>query len=586
MSGLVALLAPTSDQMARSARLTGLTRILKHRGPDQQHEWWDTQAGLGLGFRRLSILDLSRDATQPMVSVSRRYVVMIDGTIANHIALRDELMMAGVVFRMRSDAEILLASIEKWGLNAALQKLNGGFAIFLWDTLKRQLHLIRDHFGQKPIYFGWVGHDFLCASDLHVFRNHPEFNAVPDSDAVALYLRLGSVPPPYTIWRGIAAMLPGSRLMIETNRLRVGLDLRSNIEQYWQPAKIIEDARTHGQNRPDTPGEFEGMFQSIVRNDLIADSNVTLHLDGTVGSVFMAQAVHKCQPAALLSVGFAIAAKGQPPDAGKACAEHLGFRHETQTIRAEDYVQSTFDFIDQMDQPFDHPDGIKHFLIGRTLKDRGGVLLDAIGWDVLLDHQRAQNRARQLQIMIRGPGLFGLWRGRTSRLVPSLDDAYEDMMGGQVHVPCLVPRQDISGYPFRLSTWWPTGLDMAQWVKVADLIHDLPVCGLAGLDRAVMASGIEPRFSFLRPEILRYIWSHPQSKQLMKVPFLRPVPGVVALPTDFLSSFPGDTVDQIFLQHSALTVFEIDDEKLKKSGVRARWRVFILLRWWQNQKRS
>ena len=152
------------DQRGGEIDLLALARRmatqLAHRGPDDAEEWVDETSGLGLGFRRLAIVDLSPNGRQPMRSASGRYVIIFNGEVYNFAAVRAELESKKHQFRGGSDTEVLLAAIEQWGLPAAIQRFVGMFAFSLWDREERSLHLVRDRLGIKPLYYGWQGGTF------------------------------------------------------------------------------------------------------------------------------------------------------------------------------------------------------------------------------------------------------------------------------------------------------------------------------------------------------------------------------------------------------------------------------------------
>ncbi|HEM45807.1 MAG TPA: asparagine synthetase B, partial [Alphaproteobacteria bacterium] len=187
---------------------------LRHRGPDSSGVWADHAAGMALGHRRLAIIDLTTAGSQPMVSATGRYCLVLNGEIYNHAALRRELPGAGAQLRGQSDTEVLLATIEHRGLGRALEAAVGMFAFALWDRRSRTLTLARDHLGQKPLFFGRIGSTFAFASELKALAVHPEFRPEVDRGALALFLRHQYVPAPHTIWRGVYKLPAGSLLTL------------------------------------------------------------------------------------------------------------------------------------------------------------------------------------------------------------------------------------------------------------------------------------------------------------------------------------------------------------------------------------
>ena len=196
-----------------------MASALVHRGPDDSGIWVDAEHGVALGHRRLSVVELGPEGAQPMVSADGRWVVSYNGELYNHRELRHRLVGEGLAFRGGSDTEVLVATVQHWGLAAALESWEGMFALALWDRQQHELHLVRDRFGEKPLYYGWVGRSLAFGSELKALRRLPGFDADIDRDAVALYLRHNCVPAPRTIYSRVAKLLPGQLVT-------VGLDAR------------------------------------------------------------------------------------------------------------------------------------------------------------------------------------------------------------------------------------------------------------------------------------------------------------------------------------------------------------------------
>ncbi|MFM7345658.1 MAG: asparagine synthetase B family protein, partial [Tagaea sp.] len=211
-----------------------MTDTLFHRGPDGGDVWTDPQAGIGLGHRRLAIVDLSPTGVQPMHSADGRYVVTYNGEIFNFLELRAELLAQGVAFRGHSDTEVLLEGFVRWGVEATLAKTVGMFAIALWDRRTRALWLIRDRLGVKPLYYALAGAKLIFGSELKALRADPDFRSTLDRDALAGYMRHGYVPGPRTIYAQARKLMPGQLLEWRA-------DAEPELRTYWDArAKAIE----------------------------------------------------------------------------------------------------------------------------------------------------------------------------------------------------------------------------------------------------------------------------------------------------------------------------------------------------------
>ena len=178
-----------------------MCQSLIHRGPDDGGIWIDEEVGIALGHRRLSIVDLSPEGHQPMISANGRYVIVFNGEVYNFPELRKQLQSLGYNFRGHSDTEVMLASFCEWGVIEATKRFNGMFAFALWDKAERILHLGRDRIGEKPLYYGWCGDTFIFASELKAFKAHPDFQPEINRDALALFLRFSYIPNQLPIGR-------------------------------------------------------------------------------------------------------------------------------------------------------------------------------------------------------------------------------------------------------------------------------------------------------------------------------------------------------------------------------------------------
>src|SRR5690242_9157013 len=213
MCGIAGLFRPgggDEETLGRCARQ--MSDALARRGPDASGIWTQPAAGIALGHRRLSILDLSEAGAQPMRSDCGRFAITFNGEIYNHLDIRSQLEAdnAAPNWRGHSDTETLLYAVRHWGLAAALQRFSGMFALALWDEQGRTLTLARDRFGEKPLYYGWSGGDLVFGSELKALAVHPAWSPTLDRAALTGFMRYAYVPAPSTIWSGVRKLPPAS----------------------------------------------------------------------------------------------------------------------------------------------------------------------------------------------------------------------------------------------------------------------------------------------------------------------------------------------------------------------------------------
>jgi asparagine synthase (glutamine-hydrolysing) len=260
---------PERDRATLRLRGSVMGAQMAHRGPDDTGEWVDAERGVALAFRRLAIVDLSPTGHQPMFSASERYVIIFNGEAYNYGAVRAELERLGHRFRGTSDTEVILEAVEEWGLIPALQRFVGMFGLALWDRQERQLHLVRDRLGIKPLYYGWFEGTFLFGSELKSLAAHPAFRAEIDRDALALFMRHGYVPAPYAIYRGVAKLPPGTVLT-----LRAHDDTTAMPVPFWSAREVVEA----GLVNPFTGSESD----AIEALDVVLRDSVSLRMNADV----------------------------------------------------------------------------------------------------------------------------------------------------------------------------------------------------------------------------------------------------------------------------------------------------------------
>jgi asparagine synthase (glutamine-hydrolysing) len=530
--------------------LQSMGDALFHRGPDDGGTWHDGQAGIGVVNRRLAIIDVSPLGHQPMASASERFVIAYNGELYNFQELREELEQLGHRFRGHSDTEVLLATIDQWGVHAALTRLNGMFAFALWDRERRCLHLVRDRVGEKPLYYGWVRRAFVFASELKAIRTHPEFSADVDPHALALFLRHSYVPAPYSIYRGIAKLAPGSILTLDQQALGAG--------QTPEPAPFwsAREAAEAGLRDPfrgseaDAVEQLDDLLRDAVRRRMVADVPLGAFLSGGVDSstvVAMMQA-HSSRPVKTFSIGFHEAGYDEAAHA-RAVARHLGTDHTELYVTADQALAVIPRLPALYDEPFadssqiptllvselarrhvtvslsgDGGDelfgGYNRYLLGRKIWDtigwmpgplrtaigRGLTLLSPETWSALLGRVRGFPRVTQ-------PG------DKLHKLAEILDAPDADSLYLGLVSHWRQPAQVVEGateLPSSLTSRWPgtSVSDFTARMMYLDLVTYLPDDILVKLDRASMGVSLEARVPMLDHRVIELAWRLPLSMKV------------------------------------------------------------------------
>jgi asparagine synthase (glutamine-hydrolysing) len=529
--------APTaSDELTRVVR--GMCDALVHRGPDDAGEWIDAGAGVAIGFRRLAIIDLSPAGHQPMISASGRYVATLNGEIYNFEDLRAELRERGLapVFRGHSDTEVMLAAFEAWGVEAAVKRFNGMFAIAVWDNVARCLHLVRDRMGVKPLYYGFAGRTFVYGSELKALRRHPDFDARIDRGALRLYLRFMYVPAPFSIYEGIAKLMPGTILTLDP---ATGLT-RTTV--YWS----ARDAAVHGArhrfegSEEEASHELEALLRDSIRIRMVADVPLGVFLSGGVDSSLVTALMQEesSSPVKSFSIGFADAAYNEAPFAAEV-ARHLGTEHTELTMTERD-VEDVLPRLSAMyDEPFADSSQIPTHLVAALARRHVTVSLSGDGGDELFGgYNRYFIGQRLFRGLARVPPRMRPALGRAlTALSPRAWDrvSRRRRLGERVHkVARVLEGGDIDAMYFELVSHWPdivlgAGAAAApvtrreQWPPLDDPIERmmyfdqisyLPDDILAKVDRASMAVSLESREPLLDYRLVELAWRLPLSMKV------------------------------------------------------------------------
>jgi asparagine synthase (glutamine-hydrolysing) len=541
MCGIAGLLTQAGTDLPIALEMAG---AIAHRGPDDQGLWVDDAAGIGLGHRRLSIIELSPLGHQPMISASGRYVIVFNGEIYNHAALRAELdasglgpIAQGAAWRGHSDTETLIEGIAAWGLEATLGKCVGMFALALWDRQERLLHLARDRFGEKPLYYGWAGGDFVFASELKSIRVHPRFDNEISRAAVGLFAARTYIPAPLSIYERLFKLTPGCILTVtpaaaSSPRRHPPAEGRSEdgvtLRRYWSYRDVVRRGLADPiVDESDALAALEASLVESIRGQSVADVPVGAFLSGGIDSstVVALYQKHSSIPVRTFSIGFDEAGYNEAGYA-KAVAQHFGTVHHERYVTAAE-AREVIPLLPAMyDEPFADSSQIPTYLVSCFAREQVTVALSGDGGDELFAgyarHFAAPRLWRYFRRVPRSirAGLghplgripSGFWNIARGRRAPhfgakvqkalrvagsasSFDDVCRSFLDewSVDRSPVLGVKRHAVEFDFDVITPAPDALRMMYGDAVSYLPDDI----LCKVDRASMAVSLEARVPFL-----------------------------------------------------------------------------------------
>ncbi len=537
-----------------------MAAVIANRGPDDYGTWSDAENGIALGHRRLSILDLSPAGHQPMCSSCERYTLVFNGEIYNHLDLRTELEEESGAFAWRghSDTETLLAALRHWGVAGTLDRLNGMFAFALWDGRDKTLFLARDRMGEKPLYYGRNGDSFLFASELKALAAYPHWKVDVDRDALALYLRYGNVPAPWSIYKGISKLPPAHFVAVREQGRSIGTP-----ECYWNLEAIASAGTGSATGEPgDLADELDELLRDSVGRRMLADVPLGAFLSGGYDSttVVAQMQAQSTQPVRTFSIGFHDQDYNEAVHAGTV-ATHLGTDHTELYVTAKEAMEVIPDLPQIYDEPFADSSQIPTFLVSRMAREHVKVSLSGDGGDELFGGYNRHvvgpdvwMRSARWPVSVRhGLGRAVGLAARTGRLpgasrIPQLGEKLEKLSGalhaedGEAFYKHLVSHWKQPDAIVRGGREPDTIVDsmdagralpgLRERMMFLDMMTYLPDDILTKVDRASMAVSLEARVPLLDHRLVEFAWRVPteykvrdgQGKWLLRQVLYRYVP--------------------------------------------------------------
>lgn len=566
----------TSTAREMMAMAESMAATLRHRGPDDSGVWADSEAGVALGHRRLSIIDLSEHGHQPMASSSGRYVIAYNGEIYNFQEIQKSLDdIAANCWRGRSDTEVMLAAFEAWGINEALERFAGMFAIALWDRRERTLCLIRDRFGEKPLYFGWMGETFLFGSELKALKAHPDFRAEIDRNALALYVRHNCIPAPHSIYQGVSKLPPGTLLQIPF--ASGARNQTAKPVPYWSAKdKLMAGIRApFSGDEQQAMDHLDDLLRDAIGKQMVADVPLGAFLSGGVDSsavVALMQALSD-RPIRTFTIGFKEAVYNEAENA-RSVASHLGTDHTELYVTPDEALDVIPKLPALYDEPFSDSSQIPTFLISKLTREHVTVSLSGDAADELFagynryswvadiwKHtcwlpEGVRKLSEKALMSLSSPRWTHLF-SRLSRALPEkfmhrnpseklhklgeilsardCDDMYLRLVSHWKTPHSIVLNAEEPETLVTDRSLWPDLTDFTMRMMYLDLLTYLPDDILVKVDRAAMGVSLETRVPFLDHRVVEFAWQLPlsmkirsgQSKWILRQVLYRYVPQVL-----------------------------------------------------------
>ena len=508
---------------------------IKNRGPDSYGCWHDQQASFVVGHQRLAIVDLSAKGHQPMMSQSCRYVISYNGEIYNTADITQELQSNGIQLKSHSDTEVLLEACAIWGVEKTISKLNGMFAFALWDIQEKQLYLVRDRMGIKPLYWGFNNDILFFGSQLNAFGGHPQWKPELNRAALSNYFSYSYVPAPQSIYNNIFKLKPGHFVVIDRHR-------NVRMHQYWDLKQAI---KTEQQKIIITQDDIIELLSDSVKRRMVADVPLGAFLSGgidssTVVALMQAQSTNRINT---FSIGFH---EKQYDEAlyAKAVAEHLGTEHHELYVSMNDAAAIVPEISNYYDEPFADSSQLPTYMVSKLAKQYVTVSLSGDGGDELFaGYNRYWAANKMLKPISCVP--FFMRRFIAGAITSVPEKSWESIagiipnaprgLGNKAHKFAKILKASSSAFYQSLVTTdagsepWVLGqtpsfidVDMADIecfitrMQAMDSVTYLPDDILTKVDRASMACSLEARVPLLDHRLVEMAFSMPLSQKIYK----------------------------------------------------------------------
>lgn len=500
------------------------TRMI-HRGPDASGTYASEDGNVVLGHRRLSVIDLSENGSQPMISHNGRYAIAYNGEIYNYKHVAQKLLAEGKVhkFRGSSDTEVLLEAIGAYGVKQAISLCKGMFAISLYDKKEKTLYLLRDRVGEKPLYYGMVNGSFVFASDVGCFSVLDNFHNPINRKVLDLYFVHGYIPAPYSIYEDIFKLEPGTIL-------KTSYPFNQwEIESYWD----MREAARHGQNnlfegsRKEAADELERLLKESIAGQMVADVPVGAFLSAGIDSSTVVALMQSLHQGKVKTFTIGMEEKGYNEAVyAKEIAEHLGTEHTELYISEQDAINVIPKLGYIFGEPFADSSQIPTYLVSKMTREHVTVSLSGDGGDELFcgytsyaSVERIWNKMKAVPYVIRKPvGGLVLKSPLNKKQIYRVKGKLLGAKGPSDLYICSNETEPLArkislyheSCPYKHSEYQEGFLaETNHNIMLMDMLMYHPDDILVKVDRAAMAVSLETRVPMLDKDVVEFAWSLP-----------------------------------------------------------------------------
>lgn len=510
--------------------VNSMNNCIIHRGPDAEGVWQSDDKKVTLGHRRLSILDLSSNGAQPMVSNSGEYVIVFNGEIYNYLKIKTELVKehSKLNFRGTSDTELLLNLVEIYGIEKTLGMIKGMFAFVVYEKHTGNVYIARDRMGEKPLYYGKVADCVVFASDISSIEKIDFFDNKINSGVFDSYFKGGYIPAPYTIYEDIYKLEPGSFLTVNAK------SREWTIKKYWDIREVAlkGQANLFSGSFEEASAQLENLIKESVGNQMISDVPLGAFLSGGIDSTLVVSIMQSLssKPVNTFTIGFEDEKYNEATFA-KETAEHLGTNHTEMYVNKEDILNAIGSIPKAYTEPFADSSQIPTMLVSQMTKKHVTVSLSGdagdeffCGYNTYKDVQEGLRVLAGKLPFIKGGLRTGIGSFVGKHFGNSSEMAHKIASAMTVNTP---------------ESWYRVVRDTGVWkpelyknklqlkdsietyqdgflkgpeanLMLMDMLQYLPDDILVKVDRAGMLYSLESRIPLLDRDVMEFAWTLPQ----------------------------------------------------------------------------